>query len=174
MGEDMAHDSTAVNQTHRFADLGQGDALAREFQSASGGTAHGLPIDWSGVVNIGELGWPPALGFLHHNEARLVSPRIFTSNAEVPGLQLPEGITAWDGHVFSGTYNYTNPGASRIFVFDSKTGALQHTIGGDAGQELVSAGPILGLTINPQTGDLFASSNGTGNILRIEDPASGA
>jgi hypothetical protein len=114
----------------------------------------------------------PAMAFLRDDEAQLAAPRLFTSGAEVPLLQLPEGLTAWDGHVFVGTYNYVHPSDSRIFVFDSRTGALEHTIGGTAGQELVSAGPILGLTIDPHTGDLLAAANGIGDILRIENPAS--
>src|SRR5690349_10974851 len=63
-----------------------------------------------------------AIRFIHHSEAQLVSPRTFVSNADVPLLQYPEGITSWDGRVFVGTYNFVNPGDSRIFVFNSQTG----------------------------------------------------
>jgi sugar lactone lactonase YvrE len=128
-----------------------------------------LRLGGNGVLDDA-LGKPP-MTFIRHDEAQLATPRIFASTADVPLLQLPEGITAWDGHVFVGTYNYVTPSDSRIFVFNSHTGALEHTIGGKAGQELVSAGPLLGLTIDPQTGDLLAAANGVGDILRIQNPA---
>src|SRR4051812_19994932 len=107
----------------------------------------------------------PALSFVRHAEAQTTNPSIFTSSEDVPLLQYPEGITAWNGHVFVGTYNFVNPSDARILVLNAKTGALQHTIGGSAGQELVSAGPLLGLTIDQRTGDLFAAANGAGYIL---------
>ena len=116
--------------------------------------------------------WDGDMRFIHHGYEEVAAPRIFASNTDVPELQLPEGITAWQGHVFVGTYNYVNPTDSRIFVFDSKTGVLEQTIGGKPGQELVSQGQLLGLTIDQRTGDLFASANGSGNILRIQHPAS--
>src|SRR4051812_46631735 len=122
-------------------------------------------------IDFGSLGHP-AMDFIRHDEAQAAKPSIFASAEEVPLLQYPEGLTAWNGHVFVGTYNFINPSNARIFVLDAKTGTLQHTIGGSAGQELVSAGPLLGLTINQRTGDLFAAANGAGYILRIQDPAS--
>ena len=45
----------------------------------------------------------PAMTFIHHSMGQLASPRTFTSNAAVPSLQYPEGITASRGHVFVGT-----------------------------------------------------------------------
>ncbi len=141
------------------------------------GTAENEPISPPGFNPLPPpdskiLSTPLAMRFIHHNEAKLVGPRTFASNSNIPLLQYPEGITSWDGHVFVGTYNFVSPGNSRIFVFNAQTGALEHSIGDSTGQELVSAGPLLGLTINPGTGDLFAAANGTGNILRVENPAS--
>ena len=101
-----------------------------------------------------------------------VEQKVFVSSAEVPFLQFPEGITAWREHVYVGTYNFINPADSRIFVFEAESGALKNTLGGKPGQELISAGAILGLAINPDTGDLYAAANGAGNILRIQRPAS--
>ena len=104
---------------------------------------------------------------------RRVRGRIFASSLDVPLLQLPEGLTSTEEHVFVGTYNYVTPRNSRIFVFGAKTGDLQDTIGGKPGQELVSAGALLGLGIDPDTRDLYANANGSGNVLRIRRPASG-
>lgn len=104
---------------------------------------------------------------------RRVRQRIFASSTDVPLLQLPEGLTSTKEHVFVGTYNYVTPQNSRIFVFDAETGDLEDTIGGKPGQELVSAGALLGLSIHPVTEDLYANANGAGNILRIRQPASG-
>jgi sugar lactone lactonase YvrE len=102
-----------------------------------------------------------------------VRQRIFASSSDVALLRYPEGLTATEQHVFVGTYNFTSAKDNRIFVFDANTGELQHTIGGTSAQELVSAGAILGLSIQPDTTDLYANSNGTGNVLRIRRPASG-
>jgi sugar lactone lactonase YvrE len=65
------------------------------------------------------------------------------------------------------------PQNSRIFVFDAATGDLQDTIGDKPGQDLVSAGALLGLSIHPDTEDLYANANQAGNILRIRRPSSG-
>ncbi|MFL5252339.1 MAG: hypothetical protein ACJ8AI_05510 [Rhodopila sp.] len=98
--------------------------------------------------------------------------QIFASSRDVPLLQLPEGITATETHVFVGTYNYLNPGDNRIFVFDANTGELQNTIGGKPGQKFVSSGALLGLSMQPGTQDLYANANQTGNVLRIRHPVS--
>lgn len=97
--------------------------------------------------------------------------RVFVSSQSVPLLQFPEGITYWNGRVYVATYNVATASDTRIFVFDLK-GQLLHTLGGRPGQELISSGPLLGLTINRSTGDLFAAGNGIGDILRIQHPDS--
>lgn len=95
--------------------------------------------------------------------------RVFTSSTKVPLLQFPEGITNWHGKIYVGAYNVVTPTNSRIFVYNEK-GKLLCQLGGHSGQELISSGQLLGLTINRETGDLFAAANGTGNILRIHNP----
>ncbi|GAC1649540.1 MAG: hypothetical protein NVS4B12_18670 [Ktedonobacteraceae bacterium] len=95
--------------------------------------------------------------------------RIFASSNYIPLLQFPEGITNWHGKIYVGAYNVVTPTDSRIFVFNEK-GTLLCQLGGKAGQQLISSGQLLGLTINRRTGDLFAAANGTGNILRIHNP----
>jgi hypothetical protein len=87
-------------------------------------------------------------------------------------LQYPEGITSWNGVVYTATYNVVNPSDSRIFAYSASTGQLLNTIGGNSGQGLVSAGALLGLTIDTNTGDLYAAANFTGQILRIQNPTS--
>jgi sugar lactone lactonase YvrE len=100
------------------------------------------------------------------------SGTVFASTASNALLQYPEGITSWNGIVYTATYNVVNPTDSRIFAYNASTGQLINTIGGNAGQSLVSAGALLGLVINPATGDLFAAANFTGQILRIHNPTS--
>ncbi len=95
--------------------------------------------------------------------------RVFTSSTKVPLLQFPEGITSWHGKIYVGAYNVVTPTDSRIFVYNEK-GKLLCQLGGQPGQELISSGQLLGLTINRETGDLFANANGTGNVLRIHNP----
>ena len=95
--------------------------------------------------------------------------RVFASSNTIPLLQFPEGITNWQGKIYVGAYNVATPTNSRIFVFNDK-GRLLCQLGGQPGQQLISSGQLLGLTINRNTGDLFASANGTGNILRIHNP----
>jgi len=95
--------------------------------------------------------------------------RVFTSSTKVPLLQFPEGITNWHGKIYVGAYNVVTPTDSRIFVYNEK-GTLLCQLGGQPGQELISSGQLLGLTINRETGDLFANANGTGNVLRIHNP----
>ncbi|GAC1394397.1 MAG: hypothetical protein NVSMB38_26910 [Ktedonobacteraceae bacterium] len=95
--------------------------------------------------------------------------RVFASSNTVPLLQFPEGLTNWQGKVYVGAYNVVTPTNSRIFVFNEQ-GKLLCQLGGQPGQQLISDGQLLGLTINRQTGDLFANANGTGNVLRIHNP----
>jgi sugar lactone lactonase YvrE len=94
----------------------------------------------------------------------------FASSATTPLLQFPEGITSWDNRVYVATFNVNAPTNSRIFIFNASNGHLLGTIGGQPGQELVSANILLGLTVNPSTGDLYVAANGAGEILRIQNP----
>jgi sugar lactone lactonase YvrE len=99
-------------------------------------------------------------------------PRVLVTSASLPTLTLPEGLTAWRDRLFVGTYNYLSPHENRVFVFDVHNGRLVRTLGASPGQELISAGALLGLTIDRHTGDLYANSNGTGRVLRIRRPDS--
>lgn len=103
------------------------------------------------------------------NPASPARGRVFTSSTKVPLLQYPEGITSWHGKIYVGAYNVVTPTDSRIFVYN-EDGKLLCQLGGKPGQELISSGQLLGLTINRRTGDLFANANGTGNVLRIHNP----
>ncbi len=121
------------------------------------------------LVSIALLGWKsPRTASAEEDHDR---GRVFASSNAIPLLQFPEGITNWDGKVYVATFNVATPSNSRIFVFN-KQGKLLHTLGGKPGQKLISKGPLLGLTINRRTGDLFAAANGIGDILRIQNPGS--
>jgi sugar lactone lactonase YvrE len=96
----------------------------------------------------------------------------FVTNVQVPLLQYPEGLTSWNNILYVGTYNIVNPTQTRIFAFNLYTGQLLNTIGGQPGQQLVSQGADVGLSVNQQTGDLFVNANQAGNVLRIHDPLS--
>ncbi len=96
----------------------------------------------------------------------------FASSDSIPLLQFPEGITSWDNRIYVATFNVISPSDSRIFVFNATTGKLLNTLGGQPGQGLISAGALLGLTINRQTGDLYVAANITGNILKVQNPES--
>lgn len=100
------------------------------------------------------------------------SGTVFASSTNNALLQYPEGITSWNGVVYTATYNVANPSDSRIFAYRASDGQLINTIGGKPGQGLVSAGALLGLTINTTTGDLYAAANFAGEILRIHNPTS--
>ena len=97
---------------------------------------------------------------------------VFASSNTIPLLQFPEGITSWHNKIYVSTYNVNAPTSSRIFVFDASNGKLKRTIGGQPGQELVSANVLLGLTIDHNTGDLYVNANGAGQVLRIQNPDS--
>ena len=88
-----------------------------------------------------------------------------------PTLVLPEGITASQGKVYVGKYNVFQPFDSRILVFNEQ-GRLLNTLGGKPGEELVGAGALLGLTIDPGTGDLYSANNTSGQVVRIQRPGS--
>ena len=105
-----------------------------------------------------------------HAASTSQSGTTFASSSTTPLLQFPEGITSWDNKVYVATYNVNAPTSSRIFIFNVSNGQLLRTIGGQPGQQLVSANVLLGLTINPSTGDLFVAANGAGEILRIQNP----
>jgi len=55
---------------------------------------------------------------------RHVPEGIFVSSKEVPLLQLPEGLTASENHVFVGTYNYVYS----VYARTRKTEALNFSI----------------------------------------------
>src|SRR5579884_2404413 len=97
---------------------------------------------------------------------------VFASSSTVPFLQFPEGLTSWKGMVYVATYNVNSGVSNHILVFDAATGKLLNTLGDQAGQQDISAGPINGLTIDQSTGDLYAAANGIGYILRIQNPNS--
>jgi sugar lactone lactonase YvrE len=97
---------------------------------------------------------------------------VFASSEDVPDLMFPEGLTSWGDKVYVATFNVAAPTRSRIFVF-STSGRLIRTLGGVPGEELISAGPLLGLTIDPRTGDLYAAANSTQQVLRIRKPSTG-
>jgi hypothetical protein len=80
---------------------------------------------------------------------------VFASSTQVPQLQYPEGITSWHGKVYVSTYNFVNPEDSRVLVFNAHSGHLIRALGDQPGEELLRS-PMLGLTIDPRTGDLFA------------------
>ncbi len=94
----------------------------------------------------------------------------FASSDTYPLLQYPEGITSWQGKLYVATYNVANPQESRILVFDAATHRLINTLGGQPGQGLISAGPLLGLTIDRRTGYLYSAANAAGYILQIRNP----
>ena len=119
-------------------------------------------------VSLWGLG-PLGAGLVHADSS---SGTIFASTTSNALLQYPEGITSWQGVVYTATYNVVNPSDSRIFAYNASTGQLINTIGGNPGQGLVSAGALLGLTIDTTTGDLYAAANFTGEILRIHNPTS--
>ena len=95
--------------------------------------------------------------------------QVFASSRNVPDLQYPEGITSWNGKVYVATYNFA-PNSARVLVFDAETGQLLRSLGGHPGEELISAGALLGLTIDRQTGDLYVAANVAGQILRVRHP----
>lgn len=92
----------------------------------------------------------------------------FASSNSTPLLQFPEGITSWNGVVYAATYNVINPQSSVILAFNAANGKVMRTIGGP----LISAGALLGLTIDPSTGYLYAAGNFTGDIYQIINPTS--
>jgi hypothetical protein len=97
---------------------------------------------------------------------------VFASSEEFPQLQFPEGITSWHDKVYVSTYNFVDPAASRVLVFNAHSGHLIRALGDRPGEELLRS-PLLGLTIDQRTGDLYVASNFAGQILRIHRPWSG-
>jgi hypothetical protein len=97
---------------------------------------------------------------------------VFASSTQFPQMQYPEGITSWHGKVYVATYNFVSPADSRVLVFNAHSGHLMRALGDRPGEELLRS-PLLGLTIDQRTGDLYAASNFAGQILRIRRPHSG-
>lgn len=138
-------------------------------------TAYGkkLPLTLR-ICLLGAIALASLFGFqyrmLTHAKASSSSQRgsVLASSNNVPLLQFPEGITSWGNKVYVSAYNVVTPQNSRIFVFNASNGKLIHTIGGP----LISGGALLGLTIDHNTGDLYAAGNFTGQIYQIVNPNS--
>lgn len=98
---------------------------------------------------------------------------VLASSSTQSLLQFPEGLTSWNGKIYAATMNDVNTSGhdNRIFVFDTQGNAV-NTIGDQPGQNLVNTGGINGLTIDRNTGDLYAAANVNGQILRIQNPDS--
>lgn len=123
---------------------------------------------WRGALTLGLVAAVAAVvGAAPVAHASRNDTGVFASSETVPLLQFPEGLVAWHNKLYSATYNVINPQDSRIFIFNASNGKLERTLGGKPGQELISAGALLGLTVNPANGDLFAAGNFTGQIIRI-------
>ncbi|HMA37088.1 MAG TPA: SMP-30/gluconolactonase/LRE family protein [Chloroflexia bacterium] len=108
----------------------------------------------------------------HAQAAANADGNVFASSNSNPFLQFPEGITSWHEKVYIATYNIVSPQDSRILVYNAQSGHLMKMIGGRPGEELISNGFLLGLTIDPSTGDLYAAANENAQILRIQNPES--
>lgn len=100
-----------------------------------------------------------------------VPEAVFASSQTIPLLQYPEGITSWRGDLYTAMYNVATPSDSRILVFNTASNLIA-TLGGKPGQELISEGPLLGLTIDPRTGYLYCAANGIGKIFLMKQPTS--
>lgn len=129
---------------------------------------------WRGALTLGlaaavaaVVGGAPAARAGHNDSG------VFASSQTVPLLQFPEGLVAWHNKLYTATYNVVSPQDSRIFIFNASSGRLERTLGGRPGEELISAGALLGLTVNPANGDLFAAGNFTGQIIRIQHADTG-
>lgn len=96
---------------------------------------------------------------------------VFASSDDFPQLMYPEGLTSWHEKIYVATYNFVNPADSRVLVFNANNGHLLRALGDSPGEELLRS-PLLGLTIDADTGDLYAASNFAGQILRIHRPNS--
>lgn len=94
---------------------------------------------------------------------------IFASSDQLPDLQYPETVITAKDRVYVTTYNTVNVNDNHIYVFDKK-GKLLNNIGATPDQQKYFTAGLLGLTIKPKTGDLYVAANGTGNILRIQNP----
>ncbi len=95
---------------------------------------------------------------------------IFASSDQLPDLQYPETVITDKERVYVTTYNTVNVNDNHIYVFDKK-GKLLNDIGATPDQQKYFTAGLLGLAIKPKTGDLYVAANGTGNILRIQNPA---
>src|SRR4051812_5810359 len=103
------------------------------------------------VVLFIALGTWPGPASAEHGSPR---GRVFASSENIPALQYPEGITSWHGRVYVSTYNFVTPEDSRVLVFDADNGHLIRSLGDRPGEELLR-NPLLGLTIDTRTGDLY-------------------
>lgn len=96
--------------------------------------------------------------------------RVVVDSTTVPGLAYPEGLTAFRGRLYIGTYQVAQPNSSRIFVVEPGSGHVVNVLGAAPGQELIAAAPLLGLAVDPISGDLFVGANGLGEVLRVHNP----
>jgi sugar lactone lactonase YvrE len=94
---------------------------------------------------------------------------IFASSNQLPDLQYPETVITDKDLVYVTTYNTVDANNNHIYVFDKK-GKLLNDIGATSNQQKYFTAGLLGLAIEPKTGDLYVAANGTGNILRIQNP----
>ncbi|MCW2776839.1 MAG: Gluconolactonase [Frankiales bacterium] len=96
--------------------------------------------------------------------------RVVVDSRTVPGLAYPEGLASFRGRLYVGTYQVAQADSSRVFVVEPETGRVVNVLGGRPGQELIAAAPLLGLAVDPRTGDLFVGANGLGEVLRVHEP----
>jgi sugar lactone lactonase YvrE len=121
------------------------------------------------TIVVISLGLIAAMAYSQEDQTKVEAKGVIASSTQIPNLVLPEGITSSRDHLYVGTYNVFTPGASRVFVLNTK-GELINEIGGEPGQELVASGALLGLTIDKRTGDLYVAANSNSQILRIQNP----
>ena len=95
---------------------------------------------------------------------------VVVDSATTPGLAYPEGLTSFRGRLYIGTYQVAQANSSRIFVVEPGSGVVVNVLGAAPGQELIAAAPLLGLAVDPLTGDLFVGANGLGEVLRVHNP----
>ncbi|GAC1354980.1 MAG: hypothetical protein NVSMB38_34570 [Ktedonobacteraceae bacterium] len=81
-------------------------------------------------------------------------------------------MTSWHGRVYVSDFDIVSPHSSRILVFNADGSQLIQVLGGKPGEELISNGALLGLTIDRRTRTLYAAANTTGQILQIRNPES--
>jgi sugar lactone lactonase YvrE len=115
------------------------------------------------------------LRFFNHAHAANPTGFVFASSANDPQLQLPEGLTSWHNKIYVGDYDIAHPENSQILVYNASNGKLIRTITGISTKKKGGGsplGPLLGLTIDRKTGDLYVAANGLGQVLQVKNPES--